>query len=44
MSQENVEIVRGIYCRTLALDPDLMVALAVFAEPDALGPGFRPSR
>jgi ketosteroid isomerase-like protein len=34
MSQENVEIVRGIYCRTLALDPDLLVALAEFAAPD----------
>ncbi len=34
MSEENVEIVRGIYCRTLALDPDLLVALAEFAEPD----------
>jgi ketosteroid isomerase-like protein len=34
MSRENVEIVRGIYCRTLALDPDLLVALAEFAEPD----------
>jgi ketosteroid isomerase-like protein len=26
--------VRGIYCRTLALDPDLLVALAEFAESD----------
>jgi hypothetical protein len=34
MSEENLEIVRGIYCRTLALDPDLLVALAEFAEPD----------
>jgi ketosteroid isomerase-like protein len=34
MSEENLEIVRGIYCRTLALDPDLLAALAEFAEPD----------
>jgi ketosteroid isomerase-like protein len=33
MSEENLEIVRGIYCRTLALDPDLLVALAEFATP-----------
>jgi ketosteroid isomerase-like protein len=31
MSEENLELVRGIYCRTLALDPDLLVALAEFA-------------
>jgi ketosteroid isomerase-like protein len=34
MSEENLEIVRGIYCRTLALDPDLLVALGEFATPD----------
>jgi ketosteroid isomerase-like protein len=34
MSEEALEIVRGIYCRTLALDPDLLVALAEFATPD----------
>jgi ketosteroid isomerase-like protein len=33
MSEENLEIVRGIYCRTLALDPDLLVALGEFATP-----------
>lgn len=35
MSQENLEIVRGIYCRTLLLDPDLLAALGEFATPDA---------
>ena len=34
MSEESLEIVRGIYCRTLLLDPDLLAALAEFAEPD----------
>jgi ketosteroid isomerase-like protein len=33
MSDENLEIARGIYCRTLALDPDLLVALGEFATP-----------
>ena len=33
MSEENLELVRGIYCRTLALDPDLLVALGEFATP-----------
>jgi hypothetical protein len=33
MSEESLEIVRGIYCRTLALDPDLLVALGGFATP-----------
>jgi ketosteroid isomerase-like protein len=35
MSEENLEIVRGVYCRTLLLDPDLLVGLAEFATPDA---------
>jgi ketosteroid isomerase-like protein len=35
MSEENLEIVRGIYCRTLPLDPDLLVGLGEFATPDA---------
>jgi ketosteroid isomerase-like protein len=34
MSEENLEIVRAIYCRTLPLDPDLLVALGEFATPD----------
>jgi ketosteroid isomerase-like protein len=34
MSEESLEIVRGIYCRTLLLDPDLLTGLAEFAEPD----------
>ncbi len=34
MSEETLEIVRGIYCRTLSLDPDLLAALAEIAEPD----------
>ena len=28
MSEENLEIVRGIYCRPLSLDPDLLAGLA----------------
>ena len=35
MAEEALEIVRGIYCRTLRLDPDLLVALAEFSGPDA---------
>jgi ketosteroid isomerase-like protein len=34
MSEESLEIVRAIYCRTLRLDPDLLVALAELAGPD----------
>ena len=34
MSEENLEIVRGIYCRTLLLDPDLLEGLAELATPD----------
>jgi ketosteroid isomerase-like protein len=34
MSEENLEIVRGIYCRTLRLDPDLLAALGEFAVGD----------
>ena len=34
MAEEALEIVRGIYCRTLRLDPDLLVALAEFSGPD----------
>ena len=36
MSEENLEIVRRIYCRPLKLDPDLLAALAEFATPDAV--------
>jgi hypothetical protein len=36
MSEENLEIVRRIYCRTLKLDPDLLVGLAEFATPDTV--------
>jgi uncharacterized protein len=35
MSEESLEIVRGIYCRTLLLDPDLLAALDEHAAPDA---------
>jgi ketosteroid isomerase-like protein len=34
MTEESLEIVRGIYCRTLRLDPDLLVGLAEFATSD----------
>jgi ketosteroid isomerase-like protein len=34
MPEESFEIVRGIYCRTLLLDPDLLVALTEFATPE----------
>ena len=36
MSEENLEIVRRIYCRTLKLDPDLLAGLAEFATPDTV--------
>jgi len=36
MSEENLEIVRGIYCRPLRLDPDLLAALAELATPDTV--------
>jgi ketosteroid isomerase-like protein len=36
MSQENLEIVRGIYCRTLRLDPELLDGLAEFATADTV--------
>jgi ketosteroid isomerase-like protein len=36
MSEENLEIVRGVYCRPLRLDPDLLAGLAEFATPDAV--------
>jgi hypothetical protein len=36
MSHENLEIVRGIYCRTLRLDPDLLEGLAEIATRDAV--------
>ena len=36
MSQENVEIVRRIYCRTLKLDPDLLAGLAELATSDTV--------
>jgi len=36
MSQENVEVVRRIYCRTLKLDPDLLAGLAEYATPDTV--------
>ena len=34
MTEESIEIVRGIYCRTLRLDPDLLAGLAEFATSD----------
>jgi ketosteroid isomerase-like protein len=34
MTEESLEIVRGIYCRTLRLDPDLLAGLAEFATSD----------
>jgi ketosteroid isomerase-like protein len=34
MAEEALEIVRGIYCRPLRLDPDLLTGLAEFATPD----------
>lgn len=34
MMSESLEIVRGIYCRTLRLDPDLLAGLAEFATSD----------
>ena len=36
MSQENVEIVRRVYCRPLSLDPELLAALAELATPDTV--------
>jgi hypothetical protein len=36
MSEENLEIVRGIYCRTLSLDPELLAGLAEYATPDTV--------
>jgi ketosteroid isomerase-like protein len=33
---ENLEIVRGIYCRTLSLDPELLAGLAEYATPDTV--------
>jgi ketosteroid isomerase-like protein len=36
MSEENLEIVRGIYCRTLSLDPDLLAGLSEYATPDTV--------
>jgi ketosteroid isomerase-like protein len=36
MSEENLEIVRGIYCRPLRLDSDLLAGLAEFATPDTV--------
>ncbi|MQA73526.1 MAG: hypothetical protein GEU88_04115 [Solirubrobacterales bacterium] len=35
MSEENLEIIRRIYCRTLRLDPELLAALGELAAPDA---------
>ena len=35
MSEENLAVVRRIYCRTLQLDPDLLAALGELATPDA---------
>ena len=34
MYDEPMDIVRGIYCRALSLDPDLLEALAKIAEPN----------
>lgn len=34
MTEGSLEIVRGIYCRTLCLDPDLLAGLAEFATSD----------
>jgi ketosteroid isomerase-like protein len=36
MPEENLEIVRRIYCRTLKLDPDLLAGLEEFATPDTV--------
>jgi ketosteroid isomerase-like protein len=36
MSQENLEIVRRVYCRALKLDPELLAGLAEFATPDTV--------
>jgi ketosteroid isomerase-like protein len=36
MSQENLEIVRRVYCRPLSLDPDLLAGLAELATPDTV--------
>jgi ketosteroid isomerase-like protein len=36
MSAENLETVRGVYCRTLLLDPDLLEGLAELATPDTI--------
>ena len=35
MSEENLETVRRIYCRTLRLDPDLLAEFAEITPPDA---------
>jgi hypothetical protein len=34
MTEESLGIVRGIYCRSLRLDPDLLAGLAEFATSD----------
>jgi ketosteroid isomerase-like protein len=36
MSEENLEIVRRIYCRPLRLDPELLAGLAEVATPDTV--------
>jgi len=36
ISEQNLEIVRGIYCRTLRLDPDLLAGLAELATSDTV--------
>ena len=36
MSHENLQIVRGVYCRPLSLDPELLAALAELATPDTV--------
>lgn len=36
MPEENLEIVRRIYCRTLKLDPDLLAGLEEFATSDTV--------
>ena len=35
MSKENLEVVRGIYCRPLRLEPDLLEGLAALTTSDA---------
>lgn len=36
MPEQHLEIVRGIYCGTLSLDPELLAGLAEYATPDTV--------